>query len=408
MAVEQPDWLDAYYVQKVLRKAEMDESIEVFGITVKPATAKGDNCTSDMHRVSVEFSRGQKDRRIQEMRSIIVKVAPQDLREKLIESMGIFDIELSMMSTTLPKMQEILGTFFTEPLGARCLYHQIEKPTHIVIEDLTPKGFKMAHRRLGLDLSHSVLVVRNLARFHASSIALREKDLKAIDKYKKGIFHKDHPIEIRKLLNANVRSLAKETANWSELNPRIPEKLLKLFDVMYEKACEVTLYREDDFNVLNHGDLWVNNVMFRYDNDQKPVDHIFVDFQFCHWGSPTEDLLFFFGSSLSDDVRVQHRDSLIREYQATLTTTISKLKCKTEPLSFENLQALLERRAFYEVIASITKLASVVFEEGEEFDFEEKMKVGEEYVHPGYRGKNYRKIMTRLLPLYDSMGLLDM
>lgn len=45
-------------------------------MTTKPATNKGDNYTSDMHRATVEFTREQRGRKVTEKRSIIVKVAP--------------------------------------------------------------------------------------------------------------------------------------------------------------------------------------------------------------------------------------------------------------------------------------------------------------------------------------------
>lgn len=77
MEFENSAWLGASYVQTILRKAETDESIEVSGITINPATAIGDNYSSDIYRVRAVFSRVLKGKTITETKSLIVKVAPQ-------------------------------------------------------------------------------------------------------------------------------------------------------------------------------------------------------------------------------------------------------------------------------------------------------------------------------------------
>lgn len=74
MALETPAWLNQCFTEKVLRKSENDNSIQVIEISAKPATAKGDNYTSDMIRVTVEFSRDQGSRT--EKKSVIVKIFP--------------------------------------------------------------------------------------------------------------------------------------------------------------------------------------------------------------------------------------------------------------------------------------------------------------------------------------------
>lgn len=71
-----PDWLNSTFVEGVLRNSEKDDTIQVVEITTKPATNKGDNYTSDMHRTTVEFTRREGGKLLTEKCSIIVKVAP--------------------------------------------------------------------------------------------------------------------------------------------------------------------------------------------------------------------------------------------------------------------------------------------------------------------------------------------
>ena len=77
-----------------------------------------------------------------------------------------------MMSDTLDKMNKLLGP--KHRLSAKILYAQNENPTLLVIEDLVSLGFRMINRS-GLDLDHSLLAFRRLARFHAASVVLCEK-----------------------------------------------------------------------------------------------------------------------------------------------------------------------------------------------------------------------------------------
>lgn len=57
---------------------------------------------------------------------------------------------------------------------------------------------------------------------------------------------------------------------------RYSDKIAKLTDHIYDIGIDSSKLSEDEFNVINHGDFWVNNMLFKYDNDGKPIQHIFV------------------------------------------------------------------------------------------------------------------------------------
>lgn len=62
---------------------------------------------------------------------------------------------------------------------------------------------------------------------------------------------------------------------------RFSEKLMKIYENFVEIALKmVKPDPQNDIKVLNHGDLWVNNFLFKY-NEQtnQPIDIVFVSFK---------------------------------------------------------------------------------------------------------------------------------
>ncbi|KYN14139.1 hypothetical protein ALC57_13724 [Trachymyrmex cornetzi] len=502
MALETPIWLNLSFVEKILRKSEDDNSIQIIDIFSKPATSKGDNYTSDMIRITVEYSFERGSCRIKEKKSIIFKILPElgSVRQKFVIKSGLFHTEMSMMSNTLNKMNKLLQPKYR--LSGKALYVQNEDPLLLVIEDLAALGFRMADRLSGLDLDHSILALRRLARFHAASVALCEKepkqkeiyskgtfnkqqssemrnifimctkaladeiahwpevkkysekiaklsdhiyqigidatklckdefnvinhgdfhvnnmlfrydnDGKPIDHifepkqkemYLKGVFNEQYPPEIKNIFIKSTKALADEIANWPEVK-KYSEKIAKLSDHMYQIGINTSKLFEDEFNVINHGDFQLNNILFKYNNDGKPIDYILVDFQMCVYASPAFDLLCFLNSSTSFDVIEYKRDVLLSEYLDTLTTTMKQLNCKTEPPTMKELKAILKRRASFGMLISFTVLPYMMRCQTQT-DLNEIISTGI-FVYP--KNETFKQLMIKRLPLYDKWGLLDL
>lgn len=88
--------------------------------------------------------------------------------------MDFFPSEIKMMSDTLVKMNKTLSSFNEDLLSAQLYHFKTEAPAILVLEDLKSSGFQLADRQAGFDMEHAVLVMKNLARFHASSIVYME------------------------------------------------------------------------------------------------------------------------------------------------------------------------------------------------------------------------------------------
>ena len=105
----------------------------------------------------------------------------------------------------------------------------------------------------------------------------------------------------------------------------ITVKLRKLHSSLYENCRKAFDAKKNQFNTLTHGDIWVNNVMFSYNERNEPEKVMLFDFQFCFWGSPSIDLHYFLNTSLEEDLRLNCQDELIQYCYRVLHETLIRL-----------------------------------------------------------------------------------
>lgn len=101
---------------------------------------------------------------------------------------------------------------------------------------------------------------------------------------------------------------------------------VNVFDNITDLLFSTSKYDPKEFNVLNHGDCWSNNIMFQYDAEGKIVDTVLIDYQMVNYGSPAKDLLYFLLSSTAHDLKVKEFNYLIKFYHENLVKNLALLK----------------------------------------------------------------------------------
>lgn len=386
--------------------AENDSSLEVTDVFIKPATDKGDNYTSDMMRGTVEITRNHGDKKVAEKKSLIFKFEPilEGPRKQLIQEIELFDTEISMLTDTAKKMNKMLRP--EERITANVYHVRLERPICLVMEDLSVLGFRMADRQLGVDMNHALLAMRGFGKFHGTSVALCEKEPKQKERYKKGMFHSDYPKEMQTFISSSLMAFADEVEKWPDYGKVYADKIRVLAPNMYEKCCEVTKRKEGEFSVISHGDSWVNNMMFRYDDNGKPIQHIFVDLQLSCYTSPAVDLLYFLSNSLTQELYETKVDVLLEEYLKTLSSVMKRLGCKTSPPTMDELKQSMKERGLYGMIVSTCFLPIMITDKSEVMDMNDLLK-SENMSSPWIKSPQFRKILTRRLPKFLEMGYFD-
>lgn len=134
-----------------------------------------------------------------------------------------------------------------------------------------------------------------------------------------------------------------ESAKDFGIEQTILDKLQTLPPKLIEKGIEDYSASIKGFQVLNHGDFWTGNLLYRYEKNEL-ADVIFIDFQNSVVGSPIIDLIYFLTSSVAYDVVASSRDEIIFTYHETLSLLLLKLNYRGYVPSLNELQIELLRR----------------------------------------------------------------
>lgn len=150
-----------------------------------------------------------------------------------------------------------------------CIVNERPQPKYLMFEELSPLRLTKVNRKTGLDVNHLKVVMKSLAKLHAASAVLPSGTFTNhrqpnISEY----FKVFHPLFVN-----CVKSLAdKLSSEKFEGAEKLAIKLNGFERNMIDKSSEAFMLQADDFGVLCHGDLWLNNLLFEYDDEAMPRD----------------------------------------------------------------------------------------------------------------------------------------
>lgn len=269
-------WIDKEFLEEVLA-ASLEDEVKVADYQVTAAVGAGDNYLSILYKTAVQFSSSGSDE--QQQAHLMIKGVPTaKLLLDMIEDMGVFRKEIKMYGECLPAMHRALRKHFFQgcPYVAPDSY-KCSRENTLVMEDLCEDGYKMANRRNQLDYEHCVATLRTLARFHALSVKIYQEDPELIKSVASEFYVESNREKMAQFLEACYPVLAMAVESWGE-NARFAPFLREAGVCIWEKVIKL-VQPSDHFNVLNHGDMWVNNILYKYNEDGSVANAKLVDFQ---------------------------------------------------------------------------------------------------------------------------------
>jgi hypothetical protein len=408
-----PDWLNKEFLKSAIQQEVSGSNIDVTKYDIQIAVSKDNHFTSSLLRVTVQYSfTDQNQSSTTGTKHLIVKSLPNsELMRALLTQTGIFKRETDVYLVALPAMyslaEELIGCK-VQYLSSRCIYSVSDV---LVLEDLNRLGYKMADRRRGLDLPHCQLALRSLAQFHGMSVALYKKDPSSMSLFHE-TFYKE---EQRQLLSSTfvpgIQAMASVVAKWPGYE-RFADRIRKMAETIVTNVIEVVKPTDGSLSVLNHGDFWTNNMLFKYSSGSAvPEEAMFLDFQASRFTSPALDLQYFMFTSPSQEVRFEYMDGLLETYHTELRKTLTMLGCSDVEFTIEHLKKEFENKAYFGLTTACIHLNMMLADPKDSVDIDNLIlddfkAVEGNPMEKSMSGTLFRETFQKILLYFESKGLL--
>nr|XP_024215545.1 uncharacterized protein LOC112210431 [Halyomorpha halys] len=267
-------------------------------------TVKGTQFLSDLTFINLKVD-GPKGK---EVMPLVIKL-PRNNAEESWNRYAMFHNEITMY-------YEILSYFGVETNFYPQLFYGLatngvepEKDL-LVLENLKYKNFLLSKTILFLDIDHISIAIKKIAEFHKESFIQMAKKFKVIDS--PPAFHHEFEVINAACIERGVKPIIKKNASVDLLTEflNLLKHPIKMKDFISSP--------EEPYVVICHADFCNNNILYKFDENEKPIDCVFFDFQFSNYGSPAIDISFFLYLHTTAELREKYWDKILKLYWDTL------------------------------------------------------------------------------------------
>ncbi|KAH8359448.1 hypothetical protein KR093_006786 [Drosophila rubida] len=404
-----PEWINIEYFTTLL-KAEKSDFKNIQTFRVQKATEAGDNYSSIMLSVDIKYitvSGGKSSI------AFMLKVPPAGENSKtILDMMATFKKEIAMYYDVIPQLEQLYQQAGEPVIFGPKSYTFQNKPKadHILLENLRPAGYKNADRLKGLNENETKHVLAKLAKLHAASAQLYVTKGLYTDCLVKPLHNETTRPIFESEQNRSFMDLAAEAVENFKGSEVYGEKVVKILRNLFEITSKAEIYDDKEFNVMNHGDCWTNNVMFAYDSQGEIIDTLLIDFQRSNFNTPALDLYYLLLSSPNFDIKLDRFDYFIRYYHSELQRYLKLLNYPRHIPTLRELHIMLLNNPTWAVTTTSTVMSAVLLEPTENASIETMMgndEEGKKFKQKLFNNDRYRKHCEAIYPFLNSRGLLD-
>uniref|UniRef100_A0A1B6EF94 CHK kinase-like domain-containing protein n=1 Tax=Clastoptera arizonana TaxID=38151 RepID=A0A1B6EF94_9HEMI len=327
-----PSWFGDDFMESFLTESgtKADET-KVVNLEIKSRLGVEKTHFSNIYRVKAELNLTKNGETKTVIKYLVIKERSSDkfIRD-VVEGGKLVEKEYLMYKEILPLMKKTMNNFYISPK-----YYDTKLPNIFVLEDLNERGYSMCDRLKGLDFDHSAKFMEALASFHAVSVAIHKQNPIMIMSIGEEYLHTLEESHNDDFVSSWVTKFYKAVETWDGYE-RYSKMIHDLITTFPDRLHEVFTLRKH-LNVLNHGDTWTNNILFKYNPIGEVMDVKLLDYQVCRYASPALDLQYFTWTSIQEDVRIHKIKQLYSIYLKSLNSHLEHLGCE-ERLTESELQ----------------------------------------------------------------------
>lgn len=178
-----------------------------------------------------------------------------------------------------------------------------------------------------MTVDHLRLVMQSLGKLHAVSFALKDqqpdKFNELVSNLSEVFIQKDDP-HLRECFTKQAKLVFEALSN--DEDAHLVSKIKELYKKeAIDIAAEcIDLELTASVYAITYGDAWQNNSMFRYDDNGKPVEVCFLDWQTVRASSPIIDIVYYMFNCTTKELRDIYYDELLQVYHQSLSAHVTR------------------------------------------------------------------------------------
>ncbi|XP_033329849.2 uncharacterized protein LOC117222320 [Megalopta genalis] len=278
-----------------------------------------------------------------------VKVVPYDMPDQAEYVIGkcVFLKEKIFLRDIVPELKK---SYDAEPWSPRCY---LVKENLFVFEDLGAKGYTMRDKLFTKELVVSALT--SIARMHASSLLAEDR---------LGVsFHQMYPDafvensfarngKTRKWFDAGINAIVAIAEHLGLDASLVPKACDEVFAGLEKSATKR--------NVISHGDLWGNNMMF---SNEMPPRCLLVDFQLIRYAPLAHDVAQLLYLCTDRSFRASSEETMLKHYYSVLCETLKSAETRIEIPPWSEIVEGYEEQRLAGAVAAATFFQTVLMNE---------------------------------------------